>query len=221
MRFVFRSVPLALLAVLAVSAAASASASASPEWQLNGKPVTKATATTLSSAASGITVSNSSETIKCSLSGSGEVAEKGKGAITKVTLTKCHFTTIGLCKTQTQKEREEGESHEWVKVAGPRWSTQLNEEDNDVLVPSESINFSFTYECTNFLGLGKVKVECHNPSGVGYEIPAFNDAGLLLQFANISKNTKNRYFECNEGGNGVFEGNVVMNGSNGETLSIT
>jgi hypothetical protein len=226
----FRSVLLAVVAVLALSAVAAASASAAePEWQLNEKPVTKATATTLSSAAEAFKLedwgtSGGAVEIKCSAAGEGEVAPEGKGAITKLTMTKCHLVKSGGCKKEEQKVEE---SHEWVKLLGLPLKSKLAEEPSYEDRLLNAGNLGFSYECTNILGT-KSKDECrnHNEIQEWFQLEAYNEPlGVLLEFATLSSRSKNVRFKCSLSNGqsprtGELFGAVLMKGPSGETLSI-
>jgi hypothetical protein len=228
MRSMFRSVLVALVAALALSAVAAGSAAASePEWYLNNKLVTESKATSLSSAAEAIRLEDIGvgDEIKCSLSGTGEVTEKGKGAISTVKFTKCHLVKVAAltCKKGVQSEEE---SHEWVKALGFPLQSQLkkvgltgNLEDQ---LPSASGKLGFSYECTNVLG-GKTTDVCTYWAGEGswYEVPSQNEAtGVRLEFGWI--NSRNVRFKCSIGGDarGLFEGFALLKGPTGETLSV-
>jgi hypothetical protein len=130
MRSMFRSVFLALAALLALSAVATASASAH-EWLLNGKPVTESTPVTFA-LQSGTTFTLTDKTIavggeptlSCTaVTGKGTVAPGGLGTITEFKLAKCSKTKNGGGCEEETKKTEEGK--EWVKAVHLPWKTSF------------------------------------------------------------------------------------------------
>jgi hypothetical protein len=94
MRSMFRTVLVALLAVLALGAVASASASAH-EWKVNGSPVVAAKEVTFSGGSFEMEVRAFSFSAKCrKVSGKGDVEAEGKGKATELKLTECTTNVI-------------------------------------------------------------------------------------------------------------------------------
>jgi hypothetical protein len=219
-----RSVLLAFVAVLAVSAVAAASASAEPEWLLNGKPVTESTAVTFSKKPGSFfeiadTKSSGGQiTLTCSgVTGKGTVAPKGAGTITEFKLIKCYRTHIGACKTQTQAEQE---STEWVRMIHLSWPTKLTTEHEFGAWVEGGMGFEF--ECTNILG-GKTKDTCESepvpPAGSVFTRLRQQSGEVFQEFRGLLGPTPP--FKCSVGGAkaGEFYAAIVLKGPEGKKLS--
>jgi hypothetical protein len=187
MRSMFRSVLLALVAVMALSAVAAASASAETgEWLLNEKPVTESTPVTFSlqpEKTFTLLSGGGGPSITCaSVTGKGTVAPKGAGTITEFKLGKCTKTSRGICEEETKKSEE---AKEWVTAVNLPWKTELTGQLN--IFEGKSADPGWQFECTSILGTLKGTCTAYRlrtrvfgyPEGVMDEIPELPPYELL------------------------------------------
>jgi hypothetical protein len=171
MRTMLRSVLLALVAALTLGAVASASAFASPEWQLNGKPVTESTPVTLSTGvfeARLLKTSFGQIGVSCSISGGkGTVEPKGKGSITEFTITNCKRKEI--CKEGTES----------VSVLHLSWKTELVE---DPKVDDRFGTGVYGWEWKCGTALGSFSVACKRKPGLPTTVENTSLEGVLVRW---------------------------------------
>lgn len=219
MRSMFRSVLLALVAVLALGAVVATAAYAEPEWLLNEKPVTETTPVTFSNGDfewKTTTLLGELE-IKCSSSGKGTVAPAGAGSITEFKLSKCtKIKRAGCVKETTEKE----ESTEWSKVLNLPWKTQLEKTRSAEIRNSigGSINGTIAWEAECKIAVTKEqqKVFCEARQQGGEPKKLSGEVSETL-----STLPRNPIPFCNSSeGTGLVYSNIHVKGPEGKALSF-